>query len=165
MPVSCHYHPTREAVFTCSQCRQPICQNCVHNSTPPVWCKVCVDAYYGSQQKTEGRKAKKTLLIIGISFIVGVLLIPSSNDLGTVLLKGYMCSGIYPAWTLLPKIPKFNPDFQFLGLLVFILYPITITITLVWLLFLLSLKLVVSMFLGIFIVPIKVYQSIKALTQ
>jgi hypothetical protein len=162
MPIFCHYHPTREAVYTCSQCGKPICQSCVY-SYSPVWCRVCVDAYHGSRQKAGAKKAKKTLLIIGISFIVGVLLIPSSDDLGTVLLKGYMCSGIYPAWILLPKVPKLNTDFQFLGLLVFILYPIAITITLVCLLFLLSLKLVVSMFLGIFIVPIKVYQSIKAL--
>jgi hypothetical protein len=163
MPISCYYHSACEAVYTCSQCGKPICQSCIH-SYSPVWCTVCVDAYHVSQQKAEARKAKKTLLIIGISFIVGVLLFSHSSDnLGTVLLKGYVCSGVYPAWTLLPKVPKLNTDFQFLGLLVFILYPIAITITLVCLLFLLSLKFVVSAFLGLFIVPFKVYQSIKAL--
>ena len=123
MPISCYYHSACEAVYTCSQCGKPICQSCIH-SYSPVWCTVCVDAYHVSQQKAEARKAKKTLLIIGISFIVGVLLFSHSSDnLGTVLLKGYVCSGVYPAWTLLPKVPKLNTDFQFLGLLVFILYP------------------------------------------
>lgn len=161
MPMSCYYHPNCEAVYTCAQCGRPICQSCIH-SYSPVWCKVCVDAYYRSQQKADAKKAKKNLLIIGISFIVGVL-IPSSDDLGAILLQGYICAGIYPAWILLPKIPKFNPDFQFLGLLVYILYPIAIIITLICLLLLLYLKLIVSSFLGMFILPFKVYQSIKVL--
>ncbi len=39
--MKCHYHPEREAQYTCAECGKPICEECAHTDGVKALCKEC----------------------------------------------------------------------------------------------------------------------------
>ncbi len=142
--MNCYKHYDRTAVSQCIECSKALCPECTSKYNKPL-CDQCV---------IEGVKRNKSMLVKNIVIMVAIFLIGFSNIfvenlLGERLLLSIMFSGFPWGWSFLNKI---TPQ-------VFLFMPIV-----GWLIYF-SIKFVLSVIIGIIVMPFKINQIIKGLKQ
>ena len=140
--MNCYYHTSAGTVAQCTDCGKGLCSECA-NKFNPVLCNECL-----LKRATYYRKEliKNTVLMI-ILFIVGFSFASSDSDMnfGQQLLIGYVFAGIPFGWSTLNKITPHI--FLFLSWIGWIIY--------------LSAKFTLSMMIGMFVTPFKIFHMIK----
>lgn len=151
--MNCYKHPIQSAVATCPDCGKGLCVECASSYMIPI-CNVCNKRRI-NEEKT--RIIKEMVLTFSLGILLAVLLVRAMNSGYTVPLThtillvvvfSYPFSGIVPGWKTLSRI---TPD-------VFLLMPI-----IGWV-FYLIIKLVLSLCLGLVMLPIRTVRNIHRLT-
>jgi hypothetical protein len=138
--MKCHKHYEMDAVSQCIECGKSMCPTCTEKFSFPI----CDNCNLARLQQDRGLLIKNTV-IMGILFIIGISL--SEGGFFYSLLFGCFFAGIPWGWSALNRI---TPNvFLFMPLVGWGIYFI--------------IKLMLSMMIGMFVTPFKIYQIINGL--
>lgn len=154
--MNCYYHPTQPAVAICDDCRKGLCSQCARKYSTPI-CNSC----NRGRMKYEKKEIVKELLV---TFTFGILLAYllkekvfndpfSSSRLSFIIIHyvvfTYIFAGIVAGWKTLTG---FTPN-------ILLIMPI-----IGWLIYFL-LKLFLSFWVGLIMLPIRTIRNIVRLIQ
>lgn len=144
--MKCVNHPDRDAVASCKTCGKGLCQECACRITPLPQCIPC----FKNDLTIEKREIVKSLVLSTIVGIVAfILFFTYSEDPSMRLITAIMFFGVGFGWSALNKI---TPEiFLFLPLIGWVFYFI--------------IKMFLSVFIGIFACPYKLYTGIKRIKE
>jgi len=139
--VKCYKHNNLDAVSTCNSCGKGLCSECTNYFSKPI-CLDCNAELVAGDKKVFTRNIVLTIIF----FVVGFLY---SNEFPFYqqIFYGYVLAGLPWGWSFLNRI---TPN-------VFLILPLV-----GWVIYF-AIKFVISLFIGPFITPYKIYQSIKGL--
>lgn len=138
--MKCHKHYAKDAVSQCVDCGKALCPECTNKFSVPL-CDMCELSRISANKSL----LIKNSIIMVVAFIIGFS--TQQPDFGSRLLFGLFCAGVPWGWGALNRI---TPN-------IFLFLPLV-----GWLIYFFS-KLVLSMMIGIFITPFKIYGIIKGL--
>ena len=69
--MQCYYHPSIEAVATCTNCGKAICQTCSVDVAGRITCQKCLSL--GSQTRFQAQSTKPTNTLAIVSLVLGIL--------------------------------------------------------------------------------------------
>ncbi|MGG7619550.1 hypothetical protein [Bacillus coreaensis] len=140
--MKCHKHYEMDAVSTCVDCGKALCPQCSEKFTFPI-----CDSCNLTRIKNDKNLLVKNSIIMAILFIIGFS--SSSGGFFGALLLGYFFAGIPWGWSALNKI---TPNiFLFMPLIGWVIY--------------FGIKLVLSLLIGMFVTPFKIYQIVKGMKE
>lgn len=153
--MKCFYHYEKDAVATCSNCGVGLCPDCIFNYNPPLCNRCYLDEIKLAKKEILKRFAFSLLIIIIVHFYIFPFssdgnTVPEINEYGIklIFLKFYMrytFASIPWGMDLLNQwLPKVKVRMNLLVLLIWF-----------------SIKLNLSLFIGIFVAPFKIYKDIK----
>lgn len=97
--MNCYYHPDREAVAQCSDCRKGLCYACASRYAAPI-CPECNEM----RRRSELRGYIVPLLLCGLLFVIGY----NSEFMGPDRLFGaYMLMSVYGGWKFINRFCPF----------------------------------------------------------
>lgn len=150
--MNCYEHPTQPAVAQCPDCGKGLCAECASAYSLPI-CNSC------NRKRINAEKSgiiKELLLTYGVGILLGVLFARWTNKglsfhliyaIISYAIPIYVFSGIVPGWKTLTRI---TPSvFLFLPIIGWVLYFI--------------IKLVLSLCLGLVMLPIRTIRNIHRL--
>lgn len=155
--MNCYNHPTQTAVAQCVDCGKGLCSQCASMYSIPI-CSTC------NKQRITSEKGRTTKELL-VTFILGGILtylfvrlfsIPVGPDNHTIrfdtptyIILFYICAGVVAGWQTLTKI---TPQ-------IFLLLPI-----IGWLIYF-AVKLFLSFWLGLVMLPIRTVRNIFMLVK
>lgn len=140
--MKCFKHYDKDAVATCVDCGKALCPECTSKFTVPL-CDQCVL----SRNNVNKQLFIKNGIIMIILFLFG--LFTADDGFFNKLMIGYFCAGIPWGWSALNKI---TPNlFLFMSWFGWVIYFV--------------IKLIISMIIGMFVTPFKIYGIIKGLSD
>lgn len=140
--MKCHKHYDMDAVSQCLDCGKALCPQCSEKFINPI----CDNCNLERIKNDRSVLVKNTVLMI-VLFIFGF--ITSDSNFFMAILAGYFFAGIPWGWSALNKI---TPNiFLFMPVVGWIIY--------------FGIKLVVSLMIGMFVTPFKIYQIVKGLKE
>lgn len=147
--MNCYYHSDAQSVANCTDCGKPLCKKCASNFEQPL-CKSCVSKRNSNLKSI----ALKNLAALIGALVIGILLTVwmvaengTENFIGQLLadiIIGLAIAGVPSGWKALDKI---TPN-------IFLILPIV-----GWLIYF-FVKGVLSMIVGVFILPVKTVKGI-----
>lgn len=141
--MKCYKHYEMDAVSTCVDCSKALCPTCSEKFNFPI-CDNCNLARINSERSV----FTKNIAIMIVMFILGFLFNIESGFF-TAILFGYFFAGVPWGWSALNKI---TPNiFLFMPLIGWVIYFV--------------IKFVLSLMIGMFVTPFKIYGIIKGLKQ
>lgn len=141
--MKCHKHYEMDAVSTCVDCSKALCPTCSEKFTFPI-CDNCNLARINSERSL----FTKNIAIMIIMFILGFLFNLDSGFF-VALLFGYFFAGVPWGWSVLNKItPNIFLFMPFIGWIIYFVIKFTI-----------------SIMIGMFVTPFKIYGIVKGLKQ
>lgn len=141
--MKCSKHYERDAVSQCVDCGKALCPECTEKFTVPL-CDQCAL----NRINADKQLLVKNSIIMIVLFIIGFLWSEQESFFQRILL-GYFFAGIPWGWSILTKI---TPNmFLFMSWFGWIIY--------------FFIKLMLSMFIGMFVTPYKIYKIIKGLSN
>lgn len=145
--MKCSKHYERDAVSQCIDCGKALCPECTNKFNMPLCDQCALNRINADKQLF----VKNFIIMIGL-FIVGFYMGNMGQNGGgffTRLLTGYFYAGIPWGWSILTKItPSMFLFMSWFG----------------WLMYFL-IKLILSMLIGMFVTPYKIYKTIKGLSN
>lgn len=143
--LKCHKHYEMDAVSQCVDCGKSLCPTCTEKFSFPI-CDNCNLSRIGNDKSI---LVKNTIIMVAL-FIFGFYLsITGGSGFFMSLVGGYFFAGIPWGWSVLNKI---TPN-------IFLFMPI-----IGWLFYFL-IKCALSLMIGMFVTPFKVYQVINGLKK
>lgn len=140
--MKCHKHYDMDAVSQCLDCGKALCPQCSEKFTIPI----CDNCNLERIKNDRSVLVKNTVIMI-VLFIFGF--ITSDSNFFMAILSGYFFAGIPWGWSALNKI---TPNiFLFMPVIGWIIY--------------FGIKLAVSLMIGMFVTPFKIYQIVKGLKE
>lgn len=140
--MKCINHPDRDAVANCKTCGKGLCQECASKITPIPQCIPC----FRNDLNLEKNEIIKSLVL---STIVGIIVsalsfsTPSDQDMHIIISLAFL--GVGFGWSALNKItPQVFLFLPFFGWFIYFI-----------------IKFVLSMVIGIFVCPYRLYTGIK----
>ena len=134
LKMTCYYHPDRPASVQCGKCGKLLCSECGGLIQPPT-CLDCVSEHVG-RVKTE---MVVSIVISVVLMIAGCLVIKSP--------LGILLAGIPYGWSILNRVtPSMFLWLSWVGWIVYFL-----------------LKIVLSYFIGLIALPIKIFKWVSEL--
>lgn len=141
--MKCYKHYEMDAVSSCTDCGKTMCPQCTQKYTFPI-CDSCNLV----RIKADKNQLIKNSVIMVILFIIGFDF-GSSSGLFLGLLSGYFFAGIPWGWSVLNRI---TPNiFLFMPLIGWVIY--------------FGMKLGLSLMIGMFVTPYKIYQVVNGLKR
>ena len=139
--MKCYKHNNKDAVSACNECSKALCPECTSKYHTPL-CDDCI-----LDMVTDNRNLViKNIVVMITCFLLGYIIQPNVSD---KVIFGLFFAGIPWGWSALTRItPK-----------VFLSMPIV-----GWVIYL-AVKLMLSMVIGIFITPFKIYQVLKKIYE
>lgn len=145
--MKCFYHCEEDAVALCVDCGKRLCKECASRFSVPI-CPECNLRRINTDRKLLIQNAAIMIVafIIGFSYGLG----PYSNtDLGMRIFMGYLAAGIPWGWSMLTRItPNIFLCLPWIGWLIYVF-----------------IKLSISILIGMFVTPYKIYKTVKELIQ
>lgn len=134
--MNCFYHKDRVATATCRKCGRELCSECASLFSPTM----CADC--AGQIAAENKAAMtKNIAISILLMIAGIVIIQNP--------MGFLLAGIPSGWRFLNRI---TPSmFLWMPLVGWIIY--------------FFIKLTLSYFIGLFVLPVTLIRNIKAITD
>ncbi len=143
--MKCHVHYNDDAVSQCSDCGKGLCLDCTNKYNIPL-CNTCAT----SRNSAIKQLWIKNSILMAILFIIGfVISTDANNGFFQSIFVGYAVAGIPWGWSALDKI---TPN-------VFLILPL-----IGWVIYFVC-KLLISLFVGMFVAPYKIYQIVKGLKK
>ena len=140
--MNCYYHPNRPAVAQCPDCGKGLCQECASKYEKPI-CTECNE----KRGVNERRDYLKPLIICSILFVIGCVVGARTGE--TPILMGYIFTCIYGGWSIVAMF--FSNIFVSLNIQSIIFY--------------FGLRLLLSIFVGVFATPIFLGYCVLKLIQ
>lgn len=142
--MKCYKHYDMDAISTCVDCGKALCPQCTEKFESPI-CDKCNLVRIQDDKKF---LIKNSVIMIGL-FILGFIFYIGDGNFFMALLGGYFFAGIPWGWSVLNKI---TPNiFLFLPIIGWIFY--------------FFIKLFISLMIGMFVTPFKIYQIVKELKE
>lgn len=138
--MKCFEHYDRDAVATCVDCGKALCPECAGKFTIPL-CNQCSSSRNNANTQLF---IKNGVMMIAL-FLFGFF--TAEDGFLNQLMIGYFCAGIPWGWSFLNKIT--SNMFLFMSWFGWVIYFIS--------------KLVLSMLVGMFVTPFKIYGIVKGL--
>lgn len=142
--MKCYKHNDRDAVSQCVSCSKALCPECTAKYKKP-YCDECV---IEEMKKNRMTLIMNSLLMIGV-FVFSFLYIFEDYSLGSRLILAFFFSGFPWGWSALSMIT--SNLFLFMPLIGWLIY--------------FFIKFMLSVLIGIFIMPIKIYQIVSGLIK
>lgn len=144
--MKCHKHFESDAVSQCLDCGKGLCLECTNKFTIPI-CSSC----NLTRLKNNKNILVKNSIITIVAFVIGLYIYSGMEEatLPFTLLGALFIAGIPWGWSFLNKI---TPN-------VFLIMPVV-----GWLVYF-GIKFTLALFIGIFIMPFKIYQIVKGLKE
>ncbi|MEH6988698.1 hypothetical protein [Cytobacillus firmus] len=140
--MKCHKHYEMDAVSQCTDCGKALCPSCSEKFTFPI-----CDSCNLSRIKGDRGLLVKNSVIMAVFFVIGFSL--SEEGFFMALLAGYFFAGVPWGWSTLNKItPSIFLSMPLVGWLIYF-----------------GIKFALSLMIGMFVTPFKIYQIIKELKQ
>ncbi len=149
--MNCYNHPDLPAVSSCIDCNKGLCIECSSRYTFPI----CVECNKNRISHERSEIIKDFFIIFGggavITFIVLSLLNSQNRDLPIMsyIMFFYVYSSLVAGWRFLNRITA--DYFLFLPIIGWLIY--------------FMVKLLISGFLGIFILPYRIYKNVTRLRE
>lgn len=141
--MKCSKHYDRDAVSTCVDCGKALCPECTNKFAIPL-CDQCTL----SRNSANKNLFIKNTVIMTVFFIIGFSQ-GNSGNLFDKLFTGYFFAGIPWGWSALNKItPNIFLFMSWAGWLIYFMV-----------------KIILSMIIGMFVTPFKIYGIIKGLSD
>lgn len=141
--MKCSKHYERDAVSQCIDCGKALCPDCTNKFSQPLCDQCALNRINANKQLL----VKNTIIMIAL-FIFGFA---SNSGAGFFqrIFAGYFFAGIPWGWSILTKI---TPNmFLFMSWIGWLIYFLT--------------KCLISMFIGMFVTPYKIYKILKGLSE
>jgi B-box zinc finger. len=141
--MKCSKHYERDAVSQCVDCGKALCPECTEKFNVPL-CDQCAL----NRINADKQLLVKNSVIMIVLFVVGFLWSGQEGFFQRILM-GYFFAGIPWGWSILTKItPSMFLFMSWIGWLIYFLV-----------------KLMLSMLIGMFVTPYKIYKIIKGLSD
>lgn len=141
--MKCSNHYERDVVSQCIECGKGLCPECTNKYNVPL-CDHCALVRINANKNL---LVKNSIIMIAL-FILGFFTNESTSFIEKIIFA-YFCAGIPWGWSILTNI---TPSiFLFLPWIGWLIYFIV--------------KLTISMIIGMFVTPFKIYKIIKGLSE
>lgn len=141
--MKCSNHYERDVVSQCVECGKGLCPECTNKYNVPL-CDHCALVRINANKNL---LVKNSILMIGL-FILGFFANESTSFIEKIIFA-YFVAGIPWGWSILTNItPSMFLFLPWIGWLIYF-----------------AVKLIIAMFIGMFVTPYKIYKIIKGLSD